>query len=108
MQHLPPIPIDKEDALRIHEIYVRAFDKDVPMQRLKDELEGPQESTGLMPLHGPSPGPSTIPGSTTPSESNWDGYEKVLRDNGVRNINLESPSAYIDFTQIHPLFRLEN
>ncbi|KAF1965236.1 hypothetical protein BU23DRAFT_628781 [Bimuria novae-zelandiae CBS 107.79] len=104
MQHLPSTPISDTDMILIQEIYARAFDNDEAMKNLKEELLGasdlPPSEVVLRPENHGLGTMETLPVG--------DGSDEILRSYGAFDMKLDPSSEYIDFTNIHPLFRVEN
>lgn len=102
MQNVPPINISEDDLKRMGTVIVQAFENDEAAKKLTEELWGTSDP------------PSLYMGNTEPQpdsrsqSSDLEAITKLLKDYGILDTKLGSPSEYIDVTQIHPLLRFEN
>ena len=94
IQHPPKIKISENDTQLIQRVYREALEKDEPFNALMKDF-----ARSFIPCAQANSGPRV---------TDWDIIREVLEDQGFYDFKLAPRSQYIDFDDIHPLFREEN
>ncbi|KAJ4352558.1 uncharacterized protein N0V89_007907 [Didymosphaeria variabile] len=98
----------------VRQTYIRVLGQDELMRKLEKQLSSPGEiptATHLKVNPAGSEGSTSwldLPCAWYPRASQAKNIPEFLRANGIIDIKLGPSQDYIDFTDIHPLFRFEN